>query len=904
MELGQDDRDLKAVFEICQPRSSDRKISLKRLQKLFEEHAQMPCGEFMNLNGSNPWISYDEFCHGITSFVDRITNENQHQRTHTGQHLWHSSNAKDHISGEEENHSSFGGKPSQNDNTTTSSRRHPDSLLIPELGVNEGHLTTDSSSHVQLERVGPPLSPAILCPTGEDTLSQDEASPESQLRDFFGSPLQSHSPLTNYLNDMSTDALEHSSSSHSTVMNSPDRMSTLSPGDRGSQSPVVSLTDSALGGSASPDAPHKSNCSSLSDRDEVNFESYGENDDVELEDSELADFDEIDSSRVEKSSPVFKRNIGRRHSWMRTSLRRVPSSTTTEQLVPPKRWGSFRHPKRAGSNALASALYHNGSTSFNSSGRSSNCDEGDAQSDISLEEDVNDLNQKEDLLITCRRSLCSSHSGTKRLGRMSRNYHPMFLNNDFTNRAFEKITMSSVTSEFGDLAGNNQELEEGEDERLEYDLWDGQFRLTSEANPSELTPSSSAKAIKNARNQKKLLDRWTSQDIDNLITEFDTLKGFDYDSNERKFSGLERQMSCLDSSGTSTPKNRGKNGDSYTTLCWTPTQGLPGIHDELSEDVQMLQEQVGHLTENQASTDDKYSKVKQDNTSLISRIHMLEENIRELELRSDERLEEEQKRNRELLARLEREKHLEIENHTLRFVLHMPTNVLGEHAIIAYLPPTRLQSLEKENTTLHLEATNLRSQLDRLKLEKRTTEDYLLDAQNQLAHLQDEHHHILEARKRETEVSEQDRANKEHLIVELTKEVEHLSTRSSHVGVPLASGGEVVLANDPLDALPSRLGELESEIRTLREERRHMEEKNEELMGQILNKGLEEGKSILISTDVSKPSIDHEIQEMSENQIRTALKEQKEVNYQLRNYIDGILMNIIEKYPELLEVRK
>lgn len=45
---------------------------------------------------------------------------------------------------------------------------------------------------------------------------------------------------------------------------------------------------------------------------------------------------------------------------------------------------------------------------------------------------------------------------------------------------------------------------------------------------------------------------------------------------------------------------------------------------------------------------------------------MLEENIRELELRSDERLEEEQKRNKELLARLEREKHLEIENHTLR----------------------------------------------------------------------------------------------------------------------------------------------------------------------------------------------------------------------------------------------
>jgi len=39
-------------------------------------------------------------------------------------------------------------------------------------------------------------------------------------------------------------------------------------------------------------------------------------------------------------------------------------------------------------------------------------------------------------------------------------------------------------------------------------------------------------------------------------------------------------------------------------------------------------------------------------------------------------------------------------------------------------------------------------------------------------------------------------------------------------------------------------------------------------------------------------------------QLRSALKEQQEVNAQLRGYIDGILMNIIDKYPELLEVRK
>lgn len=88
------------------------------------------------------------------------------------------------------------------------------------------------------------------------------------------------------------------------------------------------------------------------------------------------------------------------------------------------------------------------------------------------------------------------------------------------------------------------------------------------------------------------------------------------------------------------------------------------------------------------------------------------------------------------------------------------------------------------------------------------------------------------------------------------------------MGVVNGNGGQLI-EDDPLEVMPSRIKELESEIRNLREDRRHLEEKNEELMGQILNKGLEEGKSILISTDASKPSIDHEIQEMSDNQVRS-----------------------------------
>jgi hypothetical protein len=55
---------------------------------------------------------------------------------------------------------------------------------------------------------------------------------------------------------------------------------------------------------------------------------------------------------------------------------------------------------------------------------------------------------------------------------------------------------------------------------------------------------------------------------------------------------------------------------------------------------------------------------------------MLEEQLRESELRAEERLQEEQKRHRELVVRIEREKQLQIENCNIRLVTWC-NNVLG-----------------------------------------------------------------------------------------------------------------------------------------------------------------------------------------------------------------------------------
>ncbi|XP_053953459.1 uncharacterized protein LOC128860184 isoform X1 [Anastrepha ludens] len=83
-----------------------------------------------------------------------------------------------------------------------------------------------------------------------------------------------------------------------------------------------------------------------------------------------------------------------RDNWARMSLRRTTTTSSNPDSLTNRRWGSMRHSGRRqlGSNALASQLYR--SSSFNSSGRSSNCDTTeDMYSDISLD-NVQDLNYK------------------------------------------------------------------------------------------------------------------------------------------------------------------------------------------------------------------------------------------------------------------------------------------------------------------------------------------------------------------------------------------------------------------------------------------------------------------------------------------------------------------------------
>ena len=79
-----------------------------------------------------------------------------------------------------------------------------------------------------------------------------------------------------------------------------------------------------------------------------------------------------------------------------------------------------------------------------------------------------------------------------------------------------------------------------------------------------------------------------------------------------------------------------------------------------------MQNQVGVLTDNANDTDEKYLRAKNENSSLRTQILILEEQIRDNELKSEETLKREEKKYRELISRMERDKKLLLENHENR----------------------------------------------------------------------------------------------------------------------------------------------------------------------------------------------------------------------------------------------
>ncbi|XP_033237495.1 rab11 family-interacting protein 4B isoform X2 [Drosophila pseudoobscura] len=284
--------------------------------------------------------------------------------------------------------------------------------------------------------------------------------------------------------------------------------------------------------------------------------------------------------------------------------------------------------------------------------------------------------------------------------------------------------------------------------------------------------------------------------------------------------------------------------------------------------LELLQRKVDDLSDTQNIAEDRTTRTKTEYAVLQARYHMLEEQFRESELRAEERLAEEQKRHREILARVEREASLQNENCQMK-----------------------IRATEIEANALRDEAQRLRVQCDKQANDLHRTEEQLELARDQIAALQQEY----EEQQQTLRKQEMEKKSAEELMLELSGELQRAREENGARAMPTTSPESI------------RLEELHQELEEMRQKNRSLEEQNEELQATMLTNqvtmlstGVEQGRHLLNGT---LGSLAQELEEMSQAQLQQAFQEKDDENVRLKHYIDTILLNIVENYPQLLEVK-
>ncbi|KAG5669698.1 hypothetical protein PVAND_017580 [Polypedilum vanderplanki] len=326
------------------------------------------------------------------------------------------------------------------------------------------------------------------------------------------------------------------------------------------------------------------------------------------------------------------------------------------------------------------------------------------------------------------------------------------------------------------------------------------------------------------------------------------------------------RSSSFNSSGRSS--NCDTTEDMYSDI------SLEDVQD-LNHKLELLQRQVTTLTDTQMNSEDKHSRAKTEYAVLQAKYTILEDQLRETELRYEERLMEEQKRYRELLSRTEREIDLKSENYQMR-----------------------IRNLESEQAALREENNRLRSQCDKQHAENLETARYNLSiAQENLA----------EARIHEKRLLTE-KNQSEQLIIELHREIERIRNETQNVMSSMRKSNfqNISASSLSLESNVSeptfKVEELQCEIEKLKLENKQLRETNEELQAMLLNKNIEEGRSLL-NGGTSMANLADELKEMGQSQLQEAYHEKEDENRRLKRYIDTILLNIVETYPQLLEIK-
>nr|XP_035939380.1 rab11 family-interacting protein 3 isoform X2 [Halichoerus grypus] len=302
---------------------------------------------------------------------------------------------------------------------------------------------------------------------------------------------------------------------------------------------------------------------------------------------------------------------------------------------------------------------------------------------------------------------------------------------------------------------------------------------------------------------------------------------------------------------------------------------VDGMEEDIADKVVFLEKRVSELEKDTAANGEQHSRLRQENLQLVHRANALEEQLKEQELRACEMALEEARRHRELLCKMERERSIEVES-----------------------LQARLQQLDEENGELRSCTPCLKANIERLEEEKQKLLDEIEELSVRLSDEQENRRKLGDRLSHERHQFQRDKEATQELIEDLRKQLEHLQLFKLEAEQRKGRGSSMGLQEYNSRA---RESELEQEVRRLKQDNRNLKEQNDELNGQIINLSIQGAKN-LFSTSFSE-SLAAEISSVSRDELMDAIQKQEEINFRLQDYIDRIIVAIMETNPSILEVK-
>ncbi|XP_073345479.1 rab11 family-interacting protein 3 isoform X1 [Pagrus major] len=297
--------------------------------------------------------------------------------------------------------------------------------------------------------------------------------------------------------------------------------------------------------------------------------------------------------------------------------------------------------------------------------------------------------------------------------------------------------------------------------------------------------------------------------------------------------------------------------------------------NDITDKVLLLERRVAELEKESEASGEQHARLRQENLQLVHRANALEEQLKEQEVYADEQMQQESRRQKESLTKLERERGLELEN-----------------------LQARLQQLDEENSELRSCVPCLRANIERLEEEKRKLQDDTEAMSDRLQEETETRRKMADKLSHERHQSQKEKESTQELIEDLRKQLEHLQLYKLEAE---AKRGRTPGAGLQEYQTRTREAELEQEIKRLKQDNRSLKEQNDELNGQIINLSIQGAKNLMSAS--FSDSLAAEINSVSRSELMEAIHKQEEINYRLQDYIDKIIVAIMESNPSILEVK-